>query len=83
MRISADINDKGYENYMGYSCDIRVFLNGKQISHCVTADEAEGFVLIEKKDINGNLTIGSNGKIETVCHYGIVKITRGFITKFY
>jgi hypothetical protein len=67
MRISADQQDPGYVNRQkhGKCC---ITLNDKIITHVLTADEEEGFVIV--------LSVGESDYIRTRIE-GDVKITFG------
>ena len=48
MRVSCSDKDPGYENYWRHRVNgktPKVFLDGKEVKQCVTADEEEGYVL--------------------------------------
>jgi hypothetical protein len=51
MRISVDIGDAGHR-FDTYG--VRIFLDGQEVSHCVTADEEQGLVV--------RLKIGEDGR---------------------
>lgn len=60
MRISADKNDIGHDNFAFLLSKARaekkkiiVYLDGKEIKECVTADEELGFVIYNVLDEKG------------------------------
>jgi hypothetical protein len=47
-RVSSEKNDPGYAQLCAAAANgkrTQVFLNGKEISYCITADEEQGFVV--------------------------------------
>jgi len=53
MRISADKEDPGFENFNPGEHTYKVFLDGVEVDHCITADEEEGFVFLYIPNNNG------------------------------
>ena len=52
MRISADRSDPGFDH--SYRSAI-VFLNGKRVQRCITADEDLGVVIVHAVGADGNV----------------------------
>lgn len=54
MRISSNIDDPGYDAWMDNAGRvIRIFVNGDELQHCITADEEEGYVIRHARDEEG------------------------------
>ncbi len=51
MRTSVYKEDPGFKNFVFRKYEI--FLNGKRVPLCITADEEEGFVLVHEAGANG------------------------------
>lgn len=80
MRTSVDPQDPGHKNFSPGKWDI--YLDGKLVRYCITADEEEGFVLFHAADETGKILIDkainetikqtSRGKVQIVEHgYGL------------
>ena len=73
MRVSIYKHDSGYvADPSSYS----VFLNGRPLTSCVTADEERGLAICYALDKNKQLIIDGKGVLKTVTMYGIVEIRR-------
>lgn len=60
MRVSGDRSDPGYETPMARYA--RVFLDHQEIRHVVTADDAEGLVVVEVTDDGGRPVLDRSKK---------------------
>lgn len=68
MRVSTESNDQGIINYeMGMT----IFFNGKEKTHCITADEELGYVKCVALPVTA-----IDDKIATEELYGDVRIER-------
>ncbi len=74
MRVSVDSNDPGYANYRGGG--YRVTLDGKEISHVVTADEEAGEVIRCCTDDSGNLLPPLGDALQREKLRGVVVISK-------
>lgn len=54
MRVSSDKEDPGYAFD---TSGIVVYLNGKKVSNCITADDKEGIVIVYVEDKEGQLVL--------------------------
>lgn len=72
MRMSIRADDPGYENYQRYGRST-VFLGGKEVRFCITADEEEGMVVRYKTYSDSSLMV-ANGEIQQETLKGKVKI---------
>jgi hypothetical protein len=43
-RYSSNAGDPGYDNWVKAGSAVDVLLDGERVSHCIVADEAEGYV---------------------------------------
>lgn len=57
MRMSVKKNDSGYHKR---AHSFKVLLDGKYLQDCFTADEDKGYVLINKRDKNGQLLLNKD-----------------------
>ena len=78
MRVSADKNDPGYEEYSKNGPYYTVFLNGVDVSDtCSTADSEKGMVLLCETDEDGELKYDyENECFVTKWHKGKVLIQK-------
>ena len=76
MRVSADKNDPGFENFNPMKYHYEVLLDGEPVSNCITADEENGFVLVYLLNGNGKDFILSEDKQSFLSgeKYGVVVI---------
>jgi len=65
MRIS--VNDPSWHPGMRVS----VFLDGKEYTKCITADEEQGYIVVYKEPLSWN---EDSGSVETEVLYGKVEI---------
>jgi hypothetical protein len=71
MRISVDPKDRGYDPVLSRTA--RVFLDGRPLTNCITADEEIGEAICYAIDEFGRLIAeGDRIKMETL--KGVVKI---------
>lgn len=80
MRISSLKNDPGYQafvrNVMMGERDVRIFLDNVEQDGVVTADDAQGLIVREKRDENGRL-VSRDDCVVTEDIYGDVRIEIG------
>lgn len=74
MRVSALKGDPGYSPH---SVGVNVFLDGEPISHCFTADDDQGLVVVADLDENGHYRIDlATEQVIMRYRFGIVRIER-------
>ena len=74
MRISIDIGDPGYENYLKHR-GARVFLDGAERSDVLTADEEKRYAICEVRDQAGWPVIDpATHKSKTYEFFGHVRV---------
>jgi hypothetical protein len=71
MRVSANPADKAYDQN---ACHYRVYLNGKYLRNCHTADEEAGEAWVHLLDPNAREEARRTGLIPSMKVIGIVKI---------
>lgn len=71
MRISICDDDPGYVEHPG---EWEVFLDGKYLTNCLTADEEEGMAEVYTKDEDNKFIIGSLDRLVTHKVYGKITI---------
>lgn len=71
MRVSADRNDPDYRSDYGL---ISVFLDGKELTKCITADTASGTALVYATDAEGKIAPNRNGEPQVTTLNGVVEI---------
>jgi hypothetical protein len=72
MRASVDQSDPGY-NPAHFGA--KVFFEGAQISHVITADEEKRFVIVHCTDERGNVMLTADRtETKTETRYGAVRI---------
>lgn len=71
-RISIDENDPGYI-LPWIACKAKIYFNGYERTHIITADEKERYVVYYVLDEQGNIKI-KNGKPLTNLEHGDVRI---------
>lgn len=72
MRVSVDKDDVGYSP-VAFGC--KVLFEGKEIGHCVTADEERQLVIVYKLDDRGKHILTPNCEsVEKETRYGNVRI---------
>lgn len=73
MRVSTREDDSGYT---ARACNYRVYLDGKKLKHCHTADEEKGEAHCFAHDGDGRpvCVLGGGGVIETEIKYGKVEV---------
>jgi len=64
MRMSVRPSDEGFKNLKH---DAVVMFNGKEINHCVTADEEKGYVLVHQLDEAGKPFLNPDGDDILMC----------------
>ena len=79
MRVSCDVNDRGYKNYFDAQKNgkkIVITLDGKVVKHCTVADEEMGFIVQLVMDENDNIQIDpiDQDKVWTERVYGDVEV---------
>ena len=60
MRLSVRPEDPGFCNF-AHSRNVTVYLDGKRLNYCITADDEEGTALVCATDKNGRLIIEYDG----------------------
>ncbi len=73
MRLSGDKRDPGYDPLLCINASI--LFDGEMVSDVVTADEELGFIIKNKRDVNGSFVINrERTEIETEALAGKVQI---------
>ena len=70
MRLSTNTKDKGYDPSSTYR---KVYLDGKELDNCCTADEEEGMAIVYVEDENGDYEF-DQFELKTRIVYGKVEI---------
>lgn len=70
MKVSADMNSPAFRGYGRYE----VFLNGEKVRYCVEADDAEGYVIVLRRNDNGYVLARDRLSIDRDRHEGVVVI---------
>lgn len=73
MRVSVDKDDKGYSPYAHHVID-KVYLNGVELTHIVTADDEAGLVVFYCTDDEGKYLLDDDEKLVTGTLTGDVEI---------
>jgi hypothetical protein len=71
MRTSSDPQDPGFANFIPGKWE--VYLDGRLVKQCVTADEEQGFVVLHSVDDYGHVIV-CGGQVEKLVFHGRVKI---------
>lgn len=75
MRVSIDPEDPGYSPHlMNSRVKIRVWLEGVERGHILTADEEKRFAVLHHLDSEGKLSLDKDGNVRTEKFYGHVRI---------
>lgn len=78
MRISCDPSDPGYENYAKHTPGgVRVYLNGRELDQCVTADEENRYVVVYDCGPDGKPRIDGDGEVRFKALHGLVRVVTG------
>lgn len=73
MRVSCNEDDPGYRP-IDVTKHLRVYVDGRQVRRCFTADEEKGVAYCFAEDSEGNLYLDPEGEIKTVEFRGVVRI---------
>lgn len=74
MRVSCDESDPGYANWRGRQFEVRV--DGKLLTHCITADEESGWAMYQVVDQLGKHVWSVHGReLMARAVFGRVQIT--------
>lgn len=71
MRVSTQKDDPGFRED---TYRFEVFLNGKRLDNCITADEEQMYVWVYKKGEDGKLSVDDYGRFIEEKLIGAVKI---------
>jgi hypothetical protein len=72
MRLSADRKSVDWHPVAN---SVKVFLDGVEQTHCITADEERGNIIQYARDEDGKILMAENGEDAlTVCIHGAVRI---------
>jgi hypothetical protein len=61
MRFSTDLFDPGYANFRAWGTRARIFFEGIERNHIITADEEQRYVIVHKLDSNGDVVRSEDG----------------------